>query len=40
VHRQRKRFREVFRATVAETVAEPGEVEDELRYVVALLAES
>jgi RNA polymerase sigma-70 factor (ECF subfamily) len=40
VHRLRKRFREVFRATVAETVAEPGEVEDELRYVVALLAES
>jgi RNA polymerase sigma factor (sigma-70 family) len=40
VHRLRKRFREVFRATVAETVAEPGEVEDELRYVVGLLGES
>jgi RNA polymerase sigma-70 factor (ECF subfamily) len=40
VHRLRKHFREVFRATVAETVAEPEEVEDELRYLVGLLGES
>jgi RNA polymerase sigma factor (sigma-70 family) len=40
VHRLRKRFRAVFRATVAETVSAPEEVEDELRHVVGLLAET
>ena len=40
VHRLRKRFREVFRATVAETVCSPEEVEDELRYLVGLLGEA
>ena len=40
VHRLRKRFREVFRATVAETVSSPEEVEDELRYLVGLLGET
>jgi RNA polymerase sigma factor (sigma-70 family) len=40
VHRLRKRFREVFRATVAETVSTPEEVEDELRHLVALLGET
>ena len=40
VHRLRKRFREVFRATVAETVSAPEEVEDELRHLVGLLAET
>jgi RNA polymerase sigma factor (sigma-70 family) len=39
VHRMRKRFRELFRATVAETVSEPGEVEDELRYLAGVLRE-
>jgi len=36
-HRLRKRFRELFRAAVAETVEEAEEVDDELRYVVGLL---
>jgi RNA polymerase sigma factor (sigma-70 family) len=40
VHRLRKRFREVFRATVAETVSTPEDVEDELRHLVALLGET
>ena len=40
VHRLRKRFRELFRAAVAETVSTPEEVTDELRYVVGLLGES
>jgi hypothetical protein len=33
----RKRFRELFRAAVADTVESDGEVDDELRYVVGLL---
>jgi len=37
VHRLRKRFRELFRATIADTVTEPAEVETELRYVVEIL---
>ena len=40
VHRLRKRFRELFRATVAETVGAPDEVDDELRHVVGLLSET
>jgi RNA polymerase sigma-70 factor (ECF subfamily) len=40
VHRLRKRFREVFRATVAETVSSPEEVEAELRHLVGLLGET
>jgi RNA polymerase sigma factor (sigma-70 family) len=39
-HRLRKRFRELFRATVADTVEHAAEVEDELRYVAGLLGES
>jgi RNA polymerase sigma factor (sigma-70 family) len=40
VHRLRKRFRELFRAAVADTVSGPEEVEDELRYLVGILGES
>jgi RNA polymerase sigma-70 factor (ECF subfamily) len=40
VHRLRKRFREEFRAAVAETVSAPEEVEGELRHLVALLGET
>jgi RNA polymerase sigma-70 factor (ECF subfamily) len=39
VHRLRKRFRELFRAAVADTVSGPGEVESELRYLVGVLDE-
>ena len=38
VHRLRKRFRQVFREEIAHTVADPGEVEAEVRHLVAALA--
>lgn len=38
VHRLRKRFRELFRAAVADTVEDPSEVDAELRHVAGLLA--
>jgi len=40
VHRLRKRFRELFRATIADTVDDPAEVDDEVRYVTGMLGES
>lgn len=38
LHRLRRRFREVYRAVVAETVANPEEVESEMRYVLEVLS--
>jgi RNA polymerase sigma factor (sigma-70 family) len=38
IHRLRKRFREVFREMVADTVSAPGEVDDEFRHVIAILS--
>jgi RNA polymerase sigma factor (sigma-70 family) len=38
VHRLRLRYREVLRAEIADTVASPGEVEDELRNLFAALS--
>ncbi len=38
VHRLRKRFREIFREEIASTVANPAEVEDEMRAVIAALS--
>lgn len=38
VHRLRKRFRELIRAELAQTVPDEGEIEDELRYLVEVLA--
>jgi hypothetical protein len=37
VHRIRKRYRELFRQEIAETVADPAEVESELRYLATVL---
>lgn len=37
VHRLRKRFREVFREEVAGTLADPADVDDEMRAVIAAL---
>jgi RNA polymerase sigma-70 factor (ECF subfamily) len=37
IHRLRKRYRELFRLEIAETVADPTEVESELRYLVTAL---
>jgi len=39
VHRLRKRFREVFRAEIAHTVSSPEEIEEEVRYLISVLAE-
>ena len=36
-HRFRKRYREILREEIAHTVAVPGDVEDELRHLVAAL---
>ncbi|HKE49089.1 MAG TPA: hypothetical protein VKB52_13575 [Rhodanobacteraceae bacterium] len=38
VHRLRRRFRDALRAEVAETVAAPGEVDEELAYLRDVLA--
>jgi RNA polymerase sigma factor (sigma-70 family) len=38
VHRLRKRYRELLRAEIAQTVASPEEVEDEIRHLFAVLA--
>ena len=37
IHRLRKRFREVIRAEIAQTMEEAGEVDGELRYLVEVL---
>ncbi|HLV87913.1 MAG TPA: sigma-70 family RNA polymerase sigma factor [Candidatus Sulfotelmatobacter sp.] len=37
IHRLRKRYRELFRQEIADTVADPAEVEAELRYLAAVL---
>jgi len=38
VHRMRQRYRELFREEVTHTVAEPGEVEDEMRHLFAVIS--
>ena len=37
IHRLRKRYRELFRQEIADTVADPAEVESELRHLAAAL---
>ncbi len=37
IHRLRKRYRDLFRQEIAETVADPADVESELRYLAAAL---
>ena len=37
IHRLRKRYRELFRLEIAETVMDPAEVESELRFLAAAL---
>ena len=39
VHRLRKRFREIFRETIAQTVQNPSEVDEEMRHLMAVLSE-
>jgi RNA polymerase sigma-70 factor (ECF subfamily) len=38
VHRLRQRYRALLRAEVANTVATPGEIEEELRHLLRVLA--
>ena len=38
VHRMRRRYAQLFRDEIAQTVDEPSEVEDEIRHVFAVLA--
>jgi len=40
VHRLRRRFGELLRAEIAETVADPSEVDDEIRHLFAVLGRS
>jgi RNA polymerase sigma-70 factor (ECF subfamily) len=37
VHRLRQRFRDILRAEIGQTVAEPAEIDDEMRHLVAVL---
>lgn len=37
IHRLRKRYRELIREEIADTVADPGDVESELRFLAAAL---
>ena len=37
LHRLRQRYRELLRAEVANTISDPSEVDDELRYLYHLL---
>jgi RNA polymerase sigma factor (sigma-70 family) len=37
IHRLRKRYRDLFRREIGDTVADPAEVESELRYLAAVL---
>ena len=38
LHRLRQRYRELLRAEVAETVADPAEIDEEVRYLVGALS--
>ena len=38
-HRLRRRYREVLRAAIAETVADPSDVDDEIRHLLEALAQ-
>ena len=37
VHRMRRRYRDALREEIAQTVADPGEIEDEIRYLLSVL---
>ncbi len=38
VHRLRRRYQRLFREEIAQTVADPSEVEDEMRYLCQVMA--
>lgn len=39
VHRLRKRFRELVKAEIVQTVSDPDQIQDELRYLIEVLAQ-
>lgn len=39
IHRLRRRFRELFKEEIAQTVAAPQEIDEEVRYLMSVLAE-
>jgi RNA polymerase sigma-70 factor (ECF subfamily) len=39
VHRMRLRYRELLRAVVAQTVADPAEIDDEIRFLFQILCQ-
>lgn len=39
IHRLRRRYRELFRQEISETVAEPGNVESEIRHLLTILSQ-
>jgi RNA polymerase sigma-70 factor (ECF subfamily) len=40
VHRLRKRFRQIFREEIAQTVAGEDDLEDEIRHLIVVLAQN
>ena len=40
IHRLRKRYRDLFRQEITDTVADPAEVESELKYLAAVLTKN
>jgi RNA polymerase sigma-70 factor (ECF subfamily) len=38
VHRMRRRYRELLREEIAQTVADPADVDDELKELFAILS--
>jgi len=40
VHRLRRRYGELLREEIANTVSEPGEIEEEIRHLKAVLGRS
>jgi len=39
IHRLRRRYREILRAEIAQTVATPNEVDDELRHLIEIVSQ-
>ena len=37
IHRLRRRFREILRNEISQTVMDAGEVQDEIRYLISVL---
>ena len=39
VHRLRQRYRELVREEIAHTVADPAEIDAEIRYLIAVMSQ-